>query len=1023
MARDNFYVLFKLDPETQAEWAVIKSHIDKMKNDLAAKMNFNPTAKAQYELIRSLEKEYTEVFQDPVKLADEIANAKRMIAELKKLKLEKLSEELTVLTAKGYITLKEADTLVKKYGLPAEEIKAKILDRGKPIRERATKAAAEPPRLDQSAIDGYVKELADLNDLMRQQNLKELANLYEFLGLDRTATTGALRTAADDRYSEIRLIATKTAKVTLEQTLIGRCQSFFKDDKDREKYNNSLHWLELQAIRDQAISGGRTESKITVKLAEILVAQGTSNGLARERILAALQEVAAQQRWGIEVPASPPGSDKPTRPCGFCDCRLTDDLSRCPKCGQSARIVCPTCAEENRNDLRHCAKCRFAIGDMGMAASRIGQAKKCLHDDPYMARKYLREALAFHPKHIEATALLKTAEGAIAQHEQEAKDQNERVKGAEVLLEQMATEVTEKIRLQEFEAARAAWERLQRKSPSHPFIAAKGPIIKAAIENARTHTERGQRLEGQGKTEDARDKYDEALRGCKDCMAAIEGKKRCRPTPPTNLVARATAAAVELNWTKSDARGVLLYAVIRKEGKPPERREDGRRVALTSTTSFADHDALPGVVYCYAVYTVREDDYSAAPAVSPATVRPAEVEALEATPRNSGVTLVWQLPPNATGVEVYRQIGDPPRRREGDLVVTSAGSSVMDQKLQNGVVYGYRVVAVFRGGDGKPLYSEGSVISAKPQMPLQPVNQLNVTRQSSGQIDVTWVAPPSGEVSIYRYTPSADLPFPPRSGQSLRQAELNALGDPFRAIGTTKAIYTPAAGDELKLLAVTRSGGSAVAGEVASVCFLDEIRDLEVWVEGSAMFLRWTFPDGIDVAKAVYRPDKFPEGAEDPVATSCYCNQGNSKLGEFRIEIPVIPLAYLKVFTARNRDRVWAYSAGVERVVPLGQQRRARYTLRRVRRFGLFPTGIMLLTIWSRRHAALSRLALVAGKGRFPLGPKDGHTLLEFEPGEVSSANPFQAALLAPDWVEQRHTRIFPVNEGDVDSLELFQYS
>src|SRR5262249_25943505 len=81
----------------------------------------------------------------------------------------------------------------------------------------------------------------------------------------------------------------------------------------------------------------------------------------------------------------------------------------------------------------------------------------------------------------------------------------------------------------------------------------------------------------------------------------------------------------------------------------------------------------------------------------------------------------WLPPAEAKGIEVWRQQGSPPARGEGALVDHVTLTDARDLGLYNGQRYGYRVVAVFDGPNGEPVYSAGVTCLVSPGDPPRPV--------------------------------------------------------------------------------------------------------------------------------------------------------------------------------------------------------------------------------------------------------------------------------------------------------------
>src|SRR5207244_435947 len=98
-------------------------------------------------------------------------------------------------------------------------------------------------------------------------------------------------------------------------------------------------------------------------------------------------------------------------------------------------------------------------------------------------------------------------------------------------------------------------------------------------------------------------------------------------------------------------------------------------------------------------------------------------------------------------------------------------NSCSDTQLVNGTVYGYLVVAVFQGVDGKAVYSEGVKVTAVPTELPQAVTDLMVVRRGS-EFETTWIPPAVGQVQI---VVSESAP-PCTCGDLMAASDLSKLG-------------------------------------------------------------------------------------------------------------------------------------------------------------------------------------------------------------------------------------------------------
>ncbi len=100
------------------------------------------------------------------------------------------------------------------------------------------------------------------------------------------------------------------------------------------------------------------------------------------------------------------------------------------------------------------------------------------------------------------------------------------------------------------------------------------------------------------------------------------------------------------------------------------------------------------------------------PAPAPAPVADKEVRDLQCKSQLGRIELSWRPPAGATGIEVWRLENLPPARGQGVLLDSVTLTDARDRDVIHGQTYGYRVVCVFDGPRGEPIYSAGATATA-----------------------------------------------------------------------------------------------------------------------------------------------------------------------------------------------------------------------------------------------------------------------------------------------------------------------
>jgi len=258
------------------------------------------------------------------------------------------------------------------------------------------------------------------------------------------------------------------------------------------------------------------------------------------------------------------------------------------------------------------------------------------------------------------------------------------------------------------------------------------------------------------------------------------------PSPPQGLGASATETAIELSWSAPADDGgapVTSYTVYRGGSSGATTTPIGS----TSSTSFTDETAQPGMTYWYVVTAHNSggesdpsNEVSATISSSEPTVPPS-APALSAAAGDGVVNLSWTAPADdggaaITGYQVYRGASS------GSLALLTTVGNVLgfqDTGVANGTTYWYAVAAVNSAGSGEL----SNAVSATPTAPaVAPSAPRSLAAQAVGAgIKLTWQAPASdggspvthyhlyrtdGTGSAVRFTASAsDLMFIDKSVQ------------------------------------------------------------------------------------------------------------------------------------------------------------------------------------------------------------------------------------------------------------------
>lgn len=989
MSRPNYYILLELG-ESERDADKIEVAIQKKRSDWAS-ASIHPTKGPQATKNLAMIPDIRAVLTDPEKREAEAQEAAQLRREERRRLTSELDEAIDVLASKGYLWKKELESLIKQFRGKFSEAE---------VRKRISVSVREN---DDPSPPKAVLEPSAAKRIRERLRLLGKKDLYDFLGAERTASLTQLQNQANKIYRDALDNNNKTAEVAASEELAGDSKQLFKDELGREKYNNTLaqqRLLELDPLIEAAGASGHIESQVV----ERLLYKARELGIALDDALQHLRDFARPRNWAVEVPKLSETKAATLLQCGKCGVLNEARAKVCRDCGSPLWIDCPKCQARTASDHAVCVECGFRIGDVWTVRRLVGDADRALKRGAVQhAAECLHEAELLWPEWEEIHTRLKEVHK--RQDEQRELVDRLRVSVAERRLEEAARLLAS---CREKDLLGKDLETLQ-------------TGIESGLEMARRMMERARNAARNGRSDEAVDGYLDVLRECQDYREALEGLAKCPPEPPGALQATPTVHVVALSWQASVSRGELQYCVVRKEASAPRGVSDGHRLSETAATSLTDSDATPGILYYYGVFAQRGGTPSRSAAVCGPVLRVAEVSNLNTTSGDGSVSLTWHPPGKVGAIEVWRDAGAPPRRRgEGTRLTTVTSASAMDRGLTNGTFYGYRVVAVFGGTDGQPVYSEGVTVSVAPAAPPEPIKNLQVAREGA-RFEVTWSPPPAGNVEIF----VADAAPTAKCGDLLASADLKSLGKAATGVGPGKAAGRLDGREVRFLVPVTVAGSTRVLGQFQTITWVDDVLDLDVKVEHGVMTAWWKWPVGIDSVLVAARADRFPTDPYDPRATrEFYRRFKYDRNGGYRRSMPTLQRIYLSVYAAVQVCGAWQYASGAtvgcRKEVVLARCRTLRYAVRVKRQFVVFGPGQHTLTIMPDAAAQLPEMVLVAKSGGLPLHPQNGREVLRIPAGTTCAPDqPLELAFKPPPATERWRVRLFPLNDADAEWLTL----
>lgn len=595
--------------------------------------------------------------------------------------------------------------------------------------------------------------------------------------------------------------------------------------------------LDLRAMKAVADDGEIDELE-AAQLLRAALELGLTAELAQRVVAELAREHGAGLRTGaaVDFVACPSCNHPHPRDAGNERCELcgTPLFVECPSgCGQRSDGTAARCAGCGADLHRHAAAIR-AVSRLPelIEAGRVGRARAELED---------------------ATRVLGRSNGELEAAARQVTAAVEAAKRAWAEIDQARAE-------RRHYSARRLLAGLEKTAKDFPGPAGDLPaqaleISRERVGEAETALAKAQGLQGAVREQ----ALIEALHLAADCAEAERELDKLPVEPPGSVEANVSGATMSVAWTASPTRGVG-YLVSREVG--------GRRAVVGETDGLEidDAGAAAGTLARYTVEAVRGRARSATAISAPITVAH-EVRDLSAIGGDGEVRLSWTVRSESGRVVVSR-------RDEGgsaDVPIASDAGGAADRTVVNGRRYTYLVRVEYPGPGGEIVRTQGCTVFAQPVERPKPLRELSLRTQGSGVL-LGFEPPENGTVSIFRCGEDPELEL----GAELEPGSLAELGQPLEVSGAGAVDSAPPAG-RCFYQAVTVAGMVAVAGAAVRHVALPQMANVRAVANGRQAQVTWTWPDGITLARVVWRHDRQPGGPEDADASGI-----DYRLGEYR---------------------------------------------------------------------------------------------------------------------------------------------
>lgn len=990
-ARPNFYLLLDLDPAVDDEPTIAARIADK-KREWSKDRNI-PKKAPQAKLHLSLLDEITALMADASSRRAEALAARQEIAgqatAARDAQQEIILSRLQVFLKQGGCTDADLIDLATKSAAaftPAE-VRALARAMGVPV-------AVPGGEVIRPTLDGAVERL-----ISAEIGPAGATDLYDLLGHTAAESVGfswsVLHESAADLEKSLGRSGKRSPETDARQKLAGIARSrVFSSQEEKDRYDTWLGRRAL-AVLDVQFHVDHGGGFLDLAAQDALLAQGRKLFVAPEVVREFIAEQAKKNNFKIQKrPPDHPEVDYAQ--CGRCG-ELNPPMASgpCKKCGAPLVEACPHCSKPVPTRHAVCGNCGCRTGDAPVVKGLLAEGQRLDAQGEHVeAQQRYARALVYWPK-------WKPLADAAA----ESTKRQARRADASASIEKLVS-------VRKLEAALAAMVAAEQQYGAGGFV-----DLRATIETGRaaaaSETKTADDLRRQGKRDEAHGHYALALERDADYAVAKAGLEGCPPAPPTGLTVTPRRDGYALAWVAPSRVPGVTWRVLRRAGGRPRHADDGERVGELAGVNLEDSTVTPGTAWTYAVYAFRSGIPSADAAVSGPHLRAAEVAGLEVHAADGSVSLTWSAPPGARGVEVWRAEGRAPSRAGEGQKVPADLTSAQDHGVQNGRLYGYRVVVVYPDPvkPGGEIRTAGESAEAQPQPPPPPVTDLRAERTGSS-VFLTWTAPNSGRMQLRR------RPTPPSAtpNVAIPVSRLDQLGTLVPFSGTNSATVDIANDGQTVFVPVTIDRTTAVVGQWVTVVDVADVKKLRARCTGATIVLTWEWPPNIDTVWVAWSNEAFPLEAGTGQGRQ-FDRQAYERAAGWEVPCRDPKHYYFAVFARHSATGAW--SAGVRTLETMGVVDLVQYSLVVKKGFmGLGAVESISLVLRSEVVRLLPPLVLVARDRQAPGTPSDGRVVLDLPAVRLTDGT---ATIPVPRsaWAANEHVRLFFRDPANVQEIRL----
>lgn len=824
-------------------------------------------------------------------------------------------------------------------------------------KKKATSTTSK--KVKKETIDS--SKLKEINDLLFFFNKK---NLYDFLMVSKSSSTLVLKSKADDILTESR--GKTDTQNSRKSKLAGLIKDVFKDERNKEKYDNSISKENLKVL-DPILKIAGADKVLAQEKIENILKIAKRNSIHKDDALEYIEEISKKRKWVI-VGDNTFSSFKLLE-CGFCgDLADKENQRKCKGCGENLIQPCPICTNPTPTEQFACSKCGCKTGDRKEVELLMKEAEVYITQKKYLEAKLkLNKVLSIWKKWDKAENKLQE----IGRIEQEKKKIFDKV-----------SNLIKKRQYVEANIISTTHNILNfKKDIETNLTQAKSLVLQADKEKNKNYDK-------------AIELYEKALFYVSDFEIAIKALKSIPLPAVINLKHSMEKDKLTIIWDKAN----ISYVVV-KNITIPQNSSDG--IMVVDTSANIAIDTLSEELYYYAIFPKKNVVYETPTIIGP-FFYPQDVKNYTYNVTSKQINIEWSLPKNCKNIEIYKKKGNGIKKNEGTRL-THLPTSLIDNDVQIDTLYSYFLIAVYKNKN-KTLYSEGiSIVITPTELPIK-INKLKADI-TDDTIFLSWENI-KDKVNIKKFETKPLF----KGGEviSLQKMERNGKNIILQTQNST----------QLNTLSTTTyfvpfsiKHQTVMVGNIIKVSTIKDVTNVKTYQVGDKIILTFVPPNGAKDFWIVYRYDRFVKDISEN-KNMFYKSNILEYQKDKKIELPIQEETnhYITIYTYDTEENT--FSNGVEVLENAGDEIVVKYFLE-IKKQWLF-TGKRVganIILKTTEDIILNDIAVVFKQNTVPLNIDNGVVIKNMK--TITFKNTEATIVVPPKYLnEEGYIKLFFKNQN-----------